>query len=193
MRTSRGVTLSGDQLGNVWLTGGLNSRVKWSVKSHTNVEESCVQLDHDGQRKRTRVKPNDLNPTWNEKVSHVVTLFVTTTCGLEESAYCSCEFSATMSRVLHSSSHAIRISALFAQFEFEMPEMGMHGDLEVNIQNERTSGTGRRSSFLGRVLVPISTVPTKPEAVRWYPLQKRGLFSHIKGDLGCVSRSISSE
>jgi len=72
------------------------------------------------------------------------------------------------------------------QLEFTMPEMGMQGDLEVNIQNERKSGTGRRSTFLGRVLVPISTVPVKPEAVRWYPLQKRGLFSQIKGDLGCV-------
>ena len=73
------------------------------------------------------------------------------------------------------------------QFDFIMPEMGMQGDLEINVQNERNSGTGRRSSFLGRVLVPISTVPNKPEVVRWYPLQKRGLFSHIKGDLGSVS------
>lgn len=95
----------------------------------------CV-LDYEGQRKRTKVKSRDLDPTWNEK------------------------------------------------FEFSMVDMGMQGDLEINVQNERNSGTGRRSSFLGRVLVPISTVPTKPEAVRWYPLQKRGLFSHIKGDLG---------
>jgi hypothetical protein len=58
------------------------------------------------------------------------------------------------------------------------------GDLEINIQNERNSGTGRRSSFLGRVVVPMSSIPNQPEAVRWYPLQKRGLFSHIKGDLG---------
>lgn len=27
-----------------------------------------VQLDYDGQRKRTRVKPKDLDPVWNEKV-----------------------------------------------------------------------------------------------------------------------------
>jgi hypothetical protein len=28
----------------------------------------CVKLDYDGQRKRTRVKPKDLDPVWNEKV-----------------------------------------------------------------------------------------------------------------------------
>jgi hypothetical protein len=63
-------------------------------------------------------------------------------------------------------------------------DQGLFGDIEINVQNERNSGTGRRSSFLGRVVVPISTVPSKAEGVRWFPLQKRGLFSHIKGDLG---------
>nr|XP_024367664.1 protein QUIRKY-like isoform X2 [Physcomitrium patens] len=95
----------------------------------------CV-LDYDGQRKRTRVKSKDLDPTWNEK------------------------------------------------FEFLIRDVAIPGDLEINIQNERNSGTGRRSSFLGKVTVPIQFVPNKPEPVRWYPLQKRGLFSHIKGDLG---------
>lgn len=95
----------------------------------------CV-LDYDGQRKRTRVKPKDLDPVWNEK------------------------------------------------FEFTITDVAMPGDLEINIQNERNSGTGRRSSFLGKVTVPVSMVPNRPEAVRWFPLQKRGLFSHIKGDLG---------
>jgi hypothetical protein len=56
--------------------------------------------------------------------------------------------------------------------------------LEITIQNERNSGTGKRSSFLGRVVVPMSSIPNQPEPVKWYPLQKRGLFSHIKGDLG---------
>ena len=27
-----------------------------------------MKLDYDGQRKRTRVKPKDLDPVWNEKV-----------------------------------------------------------------------------------------------------------------------------
>ncbi|KAG0576152.1 hypothetical protein KC19_5G059000 [Ceratodon purpureus] len=95
----------------------------------------CV-LDYAGQRRRTRVKPKDLDPAWNEK------------------------------------------------FEFLINDIGMPGDLDITIQNERNSGTGRRSSFLGKVTIPISAVPNKPEAIRWFPLQKRGLFSHIKGDLG---------
>nr|PNR51377.1 hypothetical protein PHYPA_010563 [Physcomitrium patens] len=63
-----------------------------------------------------------------------------------------------------------------------MPAMGMQGDLEINVQNEK-SGTGRRSCLMGRVVVPTNTVLSKPEAVRWYQLQKRGLFSQVKGDL----------
>lgn len=69
------------------------------------------------------------------------------------------------------------------QFEFVIVDIGLPGDLEIVVQNERNSGTGRRSSFLGKVTIPITTVPQKPE-LRWYPLQKRGLFSNIKGDLG---------
>jgi hypothetical protein len=80
---------------------------------------------------------------------------------------------------------SLREIALLVHFEFLVPEDSMlPGDLEITIQNERTSGTGRRSSFLGRVVVPMSSIPNQPEPVKWYPLQKRGLFSHIKGDLG---------
>lgn len=78
------------------------------------------------------------------------------------------------------------------QFEFAIHDPSAPGVLEINVQNEMNSGTGRRSSFLGRIVVPVSTVPPKPEAVRWYPLQKRGLFSHIKGDLGSDSLPLLS-
>jgi hypothetical protein len=73
------------------------------------------------------------------------------------------------------------------QFKFTIMDPSVPGDLEVNVQNDRNSVTGRRSSFLGKVVVPVNTVPPKEESIRWYPLQKRGLFSHIKGDLGSVS------
>jgi len=76
------------------------------------------------------------------------------------------------------------MEVVFVQFEFEILDPSAPGDLEINVQNDRNSGTGRRSSFLGRVIVPVNTVPPKAEAVKWYPLQKRGLFSNIKGDLG---------
>jgi hypothetical protein len=35
-------------------------------------------------------------------------------------------------------------------------------------------------------------MPGAPGDVRWYPLQKRGLFSNIKGDLGWVFSYFSS-
>jgi len=72
------------------------------------------------------------------------------------------------------------------QFEFEILDPSMPGDLEINVQNDQNSGTGRRSSYLGRVVIPLNNVPPKGEAVKWYPLQRRGLFSQIKGDLGSV-------
>jgi Ca2+-dependent lipid-binding protein len=95
----------------------------------------CV-LDYDNNRKRTRVIPKSLDPTWNEK------------------------------------------------FEFPILDPSMPGDLEINVQNERRSGTGRRSSFLGKVVIPVILASNVPTDLRWYPLQKRGLFSNIKGDLG---------
>jgi hypothetical protein len=33
-----------------------------------------LQLDYDGQRKRTKVKTKDLDPTWNEKVKDLLKL-----------------------------------------------------------------------------------------------------------------------
>ncbi len=70
-----------------------------------------------------------------------------------------------------------------------MSDLATGGDLELNVHSERKtsddSPAGRRSSFLGRVVIPRHSVPSKPpEAARWYPLQKRGLFSQVKGDLG---------
>jgi hypothetical protein len=71
------------------------------------------------------------------------------------------------------------------QFEFHFADQSLPGELEINVYNERNSGTGRRSSFLGRVAIPMNTLQNKPtDNVRWYPLLKRGLFSNIKGDLG---------
>jgi hypothetical protein len=79
------------------------------------------------------------------------------------------------------------VFAFLLQFEFAVLDPAGGGELDINVYNDRNSGAGRRSSFLGRVAIPLSTVQNhhQPnEFVRWYPLQKRGLFSNIKGDLG---------
>ncbi|CAK9210321.1 unnamed protein product [Sphagnum troendelagicum] len=73
------------------------------------------------------------------------------------------------------------------KFEFGVLDPTGGGELDINVYNDRNSGAGRRSSFLGRVAIPLSSVQKHQqpnEFVRWYPLEKRGLFSNIKGDLG---------
>jgi hypothetical protein len=78
------------------------------------------------------------------------------------------------------------VFAFLLQFEFRVDPTG-GGELDINVYNDRNSGAGRRSSFLGRVAIPLSAVQKHQqpnEFVRWYPLEKRGLFSNIKGDLG---------
>ncbi len=70
------------------------------------------------------------------------------------------------------------------QFEFHLTYQIMPKELEINVFNERNSGTGRRSNFLGRVAIPMYTMHNKPiDIVRWYPFLKHGLFSNIKGNL----------
>lgn len=58
------------------------------------------------------------------------------------------------------------------------------GALEINIYNERKGGT-RRNNFLGRVTIKVADVVKQgQEALQWLRLDKRGLFSHVKGELG---------
>ncbi|KAH7443699.1 hypothetical protein KP509_02G047000 [Ceratopteris richardii] len=95
-----------------------------------------VQVEFDGQRRRTRTKPKDLNPVWEEPLDFWV-------------------------------SHP--------------EEMAMEC-VEATVYHDRG---GRRPNFLGRVCVPGSNiVPRGQEALIFYALEKRGLFSHIKGELG---------
>ncbi|KAI4324185.1 hypothetical protein L6164_023742 [Bauhinia variegata] len=55
--------------------------------------------------------------------------------------------------------------------------------IEVTVYNDRTGG--HHKNFLGRVRISGDSVPiSESEAnVHRYPLDKRGLFSHIKGDI----------
>ncbi|ESW23802.1 hypothetical protein PHAVU_004G076600 [Phaseolus vulgaris] len=55
--------------------------------------------------------------------------------------------------------------------------------LEVNLYNDKK--TGKRSTFLGKVKISGSTfVKSGSETVEYYPLEKRSVFSQIKGELG---------
>ncbi|XP_047179408.1 protein QUIRKY-like [Vigna umbellata] len=55
--------------------------------------------------------------------------------------------------------------------------------LEVNLYNDKK--TGKRSTFLGKVKLSGSTfVKSGSETVAYYPLEKRSVFSQIKGELG---------
>ncbi|WJX25442.1 hypothetical protein P8452_14480 [Trifolium repens] len=56
--------------------------------------------------------------------------------------------------------------------------------LEVNLYNDKKT-TGKRSTFLGKVKVSGSTfVKCGEEVIIYYPLEKRSVFSQIKGELG---------
>ncbi|KAF7817168.1 protein QUIRKY [Senna tora] len=55
--------------------------------------------------------------------------------------------------------------------------------LEINLYNDKK--TGKRSTFLGKVKITGSTfVKSGSETLVYYPLEKRSVFSQIKGELG---------
>lgn len=56
--------------------------------------------------------------------------------------------------------------------------------LEVNLYNDKTK-TGKRNTFLGKVKISGSTfVKSGGEVLVYYPLEKRSVFSQIKGEIG---------
>ncbi|BBN13059.1 hypothetical protein MPTK1_6g00440 [Marchantia polymorpha subsp. ruderalis] len=70
------------------------------------------------------------------------------------------------------------------KFDFAISDIMNPGALEINIYNERKGGT-RRNNFLGRVTIKVADVVKQgQEALQWLRLDKRGLFSHVKGELG---------
>lgn len=55
--------------------------------------------------------------------------------------------------------------------------------LEINLYNDKK--TGKRSTFLGKVKLAGTTfVKSGSEALVYYPLEKRSVFSQIKGEIG---------
>ncbi|XP_048320690.2 multiple C2 domain and transmembrane region protein 14 [Ziziphus jujuba] len=56
--------------------------------------------------------------------------------------------------------------------------------LEINLYNDKTK-TGKRNTFLGKVKISGSTfVKSGSETLVYYPLEKRSVFSQIKGEIG---------
>ncbi|XP_057532487.1 multiple C2 domain and transmembrane region protein 6 [Amaranthus tricolor] len=70
-------------------------------------------------------------------------------------------------------------------FRVPDPENFPNKTIEVTVFNDRKSEHGQQKNFLGRVRISGVSVPvTETQAVvQRYPLDKRGIFSHIKGDI----------
>lgn len=98
-----------------------------------------VIVDFDGQRRRTKTKPRDLNPQWDEKLEFLV----------------------------------------------HDPEAMASETLEINVYNDKNKAGAKRSTFLGKVKISgASVVPSGSESLIYYPLEKRSVFSQIKGEIG---------
>ncbi|ERM93558.1 protein QUIRKY [Amborella trichopoda] len=105
-----------------------------------------VQVDFDGQRRRTKTKFRELNPQWDEKLEFLV----------------------------------------------NDPESMASETLELNIYNDKK--TGKRSTFLGKVKLSGNSFPKiGSESFTYFPLEKRSVFSQIKGELGLKVYYIDEE
>ncbi|KAJ7542858.1 hypothetical protein O6H91_09G015200 [Diphasiastrum complanatum] len=68
------------------------------------------------------------------------------------------------------------------KFEFDLSDPEKM-DVQVSVYNDRSDGIGE-DNFLGRVKILGSWVVKKgEEAIVTYPLEKRNLFSHVRGEL----------
>ncbi|KAJ7292300.1 hypothetical protein O6H91_10G051900 [Diphasiastrum complanatum] len=98
------------------------------------------------------------------------------------SAYCIVDFDGQRRRTKVKSRDLNPVWNERLEFSISDPNnMGMEA-LEVSVHSERKDG--KKDSFLGRVkILGSSFVKQGEEAIVSYPLEKRGIFSHIKGEL----------
>ncbi|KMT20130.1 hypothetical protein BVRB_1g001460 [Beta vulgaris subsp. vulgaris] len=72
-------------------------------------------------------------------------------------------------------------------FQVPDPQNLLDKTIEVTVYNDKKSGHGHshHKNFLGRVRISgVSVATTETQAsIQRYPLDKRGMFSHIKGDI----------
>ncbi|XP_071677343.1 FT-interacting protein 3-like [Lolium perenne] len=102
-----------------------------------------VEVEFDHQKRRTRPRPKDLNPVWNERLL----------------------------------------------FPLADPDDLPYRAIDVAVYNDRASSAsasaGNGRNFLGKVRVPAAGVPAPGEPVvpQLFTLEKRSLFSHIRGEI----------
>lgn len=106
-----------------------------------------VEVEFEGQRKRTSTKPRNLNPSWNEKLL----------------------FNVNNSNFLSTRT------------------------IEVFVYNDNKHGHNK--NFLGKVRISGTSVPFSEEeaVVQRYPLDKRGIFSNVKGDIALKVHAVHGE
>uniref|UniRef100_A0A0D9WVW0 C2 domain-containing protein n=1 Tax=Leersia perrieri TaxID=77586 RepID=A0A0D9WVW0_9ORYZ len=114
-------------------------------KDGTGSSSPYARVDFDGQRRKTRTVPRDLNPAWNEPL----------------------EFT----------------------FNYLFPGGGdviAGGEpLEVTVLHDVRVGPSRRSNFLGRVRLDARQFVRKgEEALIFFPLEKKGFFNWVRGEIG---------
>ncbi|XP_068649481.1 multiple C2 domain and transmembrane region protein 14-like [Aristolochia californica] len=69
------------------------------------------------------------------------------------------------------------------EFLVQDPDSMASETLELNVYNDKK--TGKRSTFLGKVKISGSSFPkVGSETLVYYPLEKRSVFSQIKGEMG---------
>lgn len=70
------------------------------------------------------------------------------------------------------------------EFLVHDPESMASETLEINVYNDKKTG-GKRGTFLGKVKISGSTfLKLGSETLIYYPLEKRSVFSQIKGEIG---------
>ncbi|ERN03792.1 protein QUIRKY [Amborella trichopoda] len=71
------------------------------------------------------------------------------------------------------------------EFDVTDPETVAYEDLEAEVYNDKRTGNGRKSHFLGRVRLNAGQFPRKGnEALVYFPLEKKSFLSWIRGALG---------
>ncbi|XP_051152740.1 FT-interacting protein 7 [Andrographis paniculata] len=67
---------------------------------------------------------------------------------------------------------------------FKIPNPRSLPDQTIDVSVYNDNHHGHHRNFLGRVRISGSSVPSQPDAaVHRYPLDKRGLFSHVRGEI----------